>query len=141
MITKIMKITCAITFVLYAIHASAGIAVVTGKGSAVDSVTIADAKNVFLKKKDSLNGVRLIPLDLPKEDASRETFYEVVVNKTPDQLLSYWSRLIFTGKGVPPEEASSVEELSYLLSQNLNLIGYVAADKVTSDMKVVLEIK
>lgn len=120
--------------------AYAEIAVVTGKNSPINAVTVAEAKDIFLKKKNKLNGNSVLPLDLAKGDATRDAFYESVTNKAPDQVLAYWSKLIFTGKGIPPEVASSPEELVFLFSRNPDLIGYVPSDQVTDDMKILLTV-
>lgn len=126
---------------LSALQVHAELACVTGKNSPLTSMSIDTAKDVFLKKIDSVDGHKVVPLDLSKDDPIRKEFYRKIANKSPDQILSYWSRLIFTGREMPPQVVSGVEELAFLLSRHPELIGYIPEDQVTEEMKVVLIIK
>ena len=67
----------------------------------------------------------------------RARFTRDLLQKTPTQLRSYWSRLIFSGKGVPPPELPSEEAVvSYVLS-NRGTVGYISAGTNPRGTKVV----
>ena len=51
---------------------------------------------------------------------------------------AYWSRLIFTGKGIPPPIAESTEDVIDMISEELNYIGYVNAEDTDNNVKVLL---
>ena len=84
----------------------------------------------------------MIPLDLPKGDETRSAFYSLVAGKNEDNMLAYWSRLVFTGKGTPPETAADNQELQYLLSRNPDLVGYISESDLDADfnLKVVFKV-
>jgi len=92
-------------------------------------------KRIFLGKASSFpDGGKSIPVVL-KGDAADE-FNQKVLDKSTNQLKSYWSKLVFTGKGTPPQEADQSEMLN-LIAHNPDLIGFVPKGSETGDVKVV----
>lgn len=136
-----LKLVASLLLIMSITPVRADVAVVVGAESPLSSVSADIAKDVFLKKVDNIEGHKVIPIDLPKENPAYESFYQKIANKTSDQLLAYWSRLIFTGKSAPPQVASSPEELVFLLSRNPDLIGYIPEEQVSAELKVVLKVQ
>lgn len=105
------------------------------------ALTRAQVSNLFLGKSKSLpSGTKVVPVDQDTEEPSTTEFYSKVVKKNPNQLKSYWSGLIFTGKGVPPETVLDDDEVIDYVSENPNGIGYVSGDADVSGVKVLLTI-
>jgi ABC-type phosphate transport system substrate-binding protein len=103
--------------------------------SAIDKATIA---KIFLGKSKSFpDGSQAIPIDQNEGSAARQSFNSTVLGKSASQLKSYWSRLIFTGKGTPPKQSGNDTEVKGLVATNPNLIGYIDASAVDSSVKVV----
>lgn len=93
---------------------------------------------LFLGKKKSFdNGRAAIPINAAPGAGVRDEFNEKVVGRSSSQVKAYWSKLLFTGKGVPPKEAASDAEVIDLVSANPDTIGYVDAGSVTDAVKVV----
>jgi len=136
-----LKLVASLLLIMSITPVRADVAVVVGAESPLSSVSADIAKDVFLKKVDNIEGHKVIPIDLPKENPTYESFYQKIANKSSDQVLAYWSRLIFTGKGAPPQVASSPEELVFLLSRNPDLIGYIPEEQVSAELKVVLKVQ
>ena len=79
--------------------------VVIGNAGASASPSQADVANIFLGKNKSLKGV-----DQKDWNPTKEKFYAAVTSKNEAQLKSYWSGLVFTGKGQPlPSVAGDAE--------------------------------
>lgn len=94
---------------------------------------------MFLGRSRQLaNGLAVIPLDQLEGSDSRREFYERVINKTESQMNSYWSRLIFSGRGRPPYAVADDLEVLELIAANRNMLGYVRASTVSSQVKVIL---
>ncbi len=92
---------------------------------------------VFLGKAKSLpSGQKIVPINLEQGDPIREEFNDKVLNKSESQLKSYWSKLIFTGKGQPPKDVGSEADVIKLVADNPNIIGYVSPGAVTAGVKV-----
>ena len=91
-----------------------------------------DIAKIYLgKSKKFPGGETALALDKPAGEANRVAFIKNVVGKSETQFKSYWSRLIFTGKGVPPKIISSDAEVVNLVSRNPDMIGFVAASSVS----------
>jgi ABC-type phosphate transport system substrate-binding protein len=95
-------------------------------------------RNMFLKKRVVWgNGDTIRPIDLSSKFPVREQFVRRVLKKTPAQLKTYWNQQIFSGKGVPPPEASSPADVINYVRANSGAVGYVPADTDARDAKVV----
>ncbi|WP_337842515.1 phosphate ABC transporter substrate-binding protein [Rheinheimera sp.] len=106
--------------------------------ASLDADTVA---RIYLgRDKNFPGGAAAVPVALQETNAATNTFNEQVLKKSSSQLKSYWSKLVFTGKGTPPKELASDEEMIQLVAGNPNLIGYVDASKVDASVKVLLKL-
>jgi len=131
---KLTTLTIALLF-SGAVSAEVAVIVHPSNNSAVDEAVIS--KLYLGKDKSFADGSAAVPMALPEANATTESFNEKVLKKSNSQLKAYWSKLIFTGKGTPPKEVGSDDELVALIASNPNFIGYVDASKVTDKVKVV----
>lgn len=90
------------------------------------------------KSKTFPDGSQAIPINQSESTATTEEFNAKVLGRSSSQLKSYWSKLVFTGKGTPPKEVSSDQEVIDLVAANPNVIGYVSAGTATDSVKVLL---
>ncbi len=127
---------------IWACPVVAEIAVIVHPDSAVSSITLREAVDVFLGKTRHLrDGTRLIPLDQRSGQPARDEFYRRAANKTQAQLKAYWARQVFTGQGEPPLSMMDDAEVKMLVGANPNMIGYIDATLVDISVKSVLLIK
>lgn len=130
---------CSILILSVTSLAYADIAVVVHRDSPLANVTQEEISKIFLAKtKTFANGQKIKLLDLEEGDETRDQFYKSVANKTPSQVKAYWSRLIFTGKGQPPQVLMDSDEIVETIEEDPNSIGYIDPDSVTDSVKVVL---
>jgi len=130
---KVLTTLCLTTFAAMS-FAEVSVIVHPSNAATVDATAI---ERIFLGKEKSFsNGAKAVPVNLESSAAEREEFETKVLDKSPAQLKAYWSKLIFTGKGTQPAEAS-VSEMIELVSSNPNIIGYVPSSAVTDAVKVV----
>lgn len=95
-------------------------------------------KKIFLGKKKSFsNGRTAILLSASPSDPATDEFNKKVIGKSSNQVNAYWSKMIFTGKGTPPQEMASASEIISAISANPDAIGYVDASAATDAVKVV----
>lgn len=73
------------------------------------------------------DGKPATPIDQKAGTLVRATFSEVYLGRSEAQMKSYWSRLIFTGRGRPPREAASGEAMKDLVARDPRAIGYIDA--------------
>ena len=72
--------------------------------------------------------------------SARDRFYEQLTGKNPSQIRAYWSRMVFTGRALPPQQAENVRELGARLMTDPNLIGYLSAADADPRLKVLLKL-
>ncbi|MAX55077.1 MAG: hypothetical protein CL537_06135 [Alcanivoracaceae bacterium] len=119
----------------------ADIVVVVDKDSPITSISQNQIRQVYLEGGGKVDGVYVKPLDLPEQDKLRDRFYQDTVGKTPAQMKSYWARMIFTGRGVPPRSVSGVSAMKVMLENNPELIGYLPANQVSGNLRVLHQIR
>lgn len=118
----------AILLSVVAHPAHAQILIVTAGDSAVEHLSRDDAEQLYLGRRAALSArTPLLLLDLPPGEV-RDQFYRHIAGKNPSQIRAYWSRMVFTGRALPPKEAASADDARRLLLENPGAIGYLPAD-------------
>tara|TARA_B110000467_G_C18085577_1_gene349040 strand:+ start:61 stop:498 length:438 start_codon:yes stop_codon:yes gene_type:complete len=118
----------------YAI-AEVAIVVHPSNTSTFDKSTI---KKIFLGKKKSFsNGRSAILLSSPPKSTATQEFNDKVIGKSSNQVNAYWSKMIFTGKGTPPQEMPSTEDIISAIAANPDAIGYIDSSAITDAVKIV----
>jgi len=117
--------------------ANAGVAIVVGANSPLAAAPEGDVVKIFLGKKKDIGGSPVVPIDQAEGNGARNDFYTNVVKKSEAQLKSYWSRLIFTGKGQAPQVVGGDADVKGMVASNPNLIGYIDAGAVDGSVKVI----
>ena len=92
--------------------------------------------NLYLKKTDTLNGIKITPIDSKDQKLYRE-FYKKIVKKSPSQLQAYWTRQIFKGDRQPPQRLTK-REIKHMSKKRRAIITYT---KNPLNGKIVLTIK
>lgn len=136
---KTWKVVCVVSTltIMNMSYAIADVAVVVHptNDSTFDEGTI---KKIFLgKTKSYTNGRSAILISPSNTDIAVEEFNSKVLGKSNSQVKAYWSKILFTGKGTPPQEVDSNGAVISSVASNPDAIGYVDASAVTSDVKVV----
>jgi ABC-type phosphate transport system substrate-binding protein len=102
--------------------------------TSIDKTTVS---KIFLGKSKSFpDGSQAVPVDQGDGSTIRNLFNSQILGKSDSQLKSYWSRLIFTGKGTPPKQVGNEGEVKKLVANNPNTIGYIDASTVDNSVKV-----
>jgi ABC-type phosphate transport system substrate-binding protein len=95
----------------------------------------AEVSNIFLGKDKSMKGV-----DHKDWTPTKDKFYTSVTSKNESQLKSYWSGLVFTGKGQPLPTVGGDAEVVAKVAAEADAIGYVDAAAVNGSVKVLFTI-
>lgn len=104
----------------------------------VTSLRRAHVAEVFLKTRVKWDdGRRIFPVDQPIRSAIRAAFLKAVYDKEPRLILRYWQRKIFSGRGHPPPELRSEEEVIEYVRKTPGAIGYVAAGTAPEGVRVI----
>lgn len=95
-------------------------------------------QRIFLSKEKAFtNGKEAIPVNIQAPAEQRAAFDKNIIDKNESQMRSYWSMVVFSGKGTPPKEVPDEKAVVELVATNPNVIGYVSSDQVTDKVKAV----
>ncbi|MFC3092792.1 phosphate ABC transporter substrate-binding protein [Alteromonas sediminis] len=132
-----MKKFCSFCFIFITAVASADVAVIVNPSNA-SALTDKDIQRIFLGKAKSFpDGGNAAPVNIVTADPLREEFDDKVLGRSSSQVTAYWSKLVFTGKGVPPSEVNDASAVIAEVTSKPNAIGYVDVAAVTDAVKVV----
>ncbi|MBQ4797945.1 phosphate ABC transporter substrate-binding protein [Pseudoalteromonas sp. MMG006] len=131
---KKLILASALSICSFSAFAEVAVIVNPGNSNAIDADTI---KKVYLgKAKSFANGNKVTPVT-QNGTAVADEFNTKVVGKSSSQLNAYWSKLVFTGKGTPPEKLDTDQAVVDFVAANGDSIGYIDSSKVTDKVKVV----
>lgn len=128
----------AVLLILIARLASAAgdYVVIVNKTSSIAKLKRREVAQIFLKKTAKVNGVDVVPVDLPQTSAVRAEFTKVLLEKSVSSINAYWQQQIFSGKSVPPAELSEDDAVAFVRA-NAGAISYVSPQKVSAGVKQV----
>lgn len=140
MLSRLLLLEILILLVIFTSSVcSEGLVVIVNNHNHSDSLSSDLVSDIYLgRTKRFPTGEPAKPLDLPKNLSITNDFYTKVVKKSPAQLRAHWSRLVFTGKGRPPERLSDELEMKSVVSENNHSIGYVYEENADEAVKVIL---
>ncbi|MDH1668886.1 phosphate ABC transporter substrate-binding protein [Stutzerimonas stutzeri] len=125
-----ISILCGAAVLGLAAMAQAEVAVIVNPAAA-KAPSQSDVANIFLGKDKSKKGI-----DQAGWTPAKEAFYAGVTSKNESQLKSYWSGLIFTGKGQPLPSVADDAAVVAKVAAEADAIGYVDASAVNGSVKV-----
>lgn len=86
------------------------------------------------------NGDKATPIDQQGDSSNKAAFTKKVLRKTPSSLNSYWSRMMFSSKGLPPKTLAE-QAIKAEVAKNPQAISYIDADNIDDSIKIVLIIE
>lgn len=111
---------------------------VVSSKSPIETLSVDQLNNIFLGKENRFpNGEVAVPVDHPEGSSVRDEFYSRFFGRTSKQIKSYWSKLIFTGKGQPPHVLRPQERLKKLVAENPSYIGYMNRTDADASVKII----
>jgi len=116
----------------------ADIALVTGRQSNIQDLSREEAAQLYLGHRATLaNGQAAVLIDLPPGPV-RDAFYLSLTGKNPAQIRAYWSRQVFTGRALPPRQASGMEEILRWLAEGRASLAYLPMEALDPRVRVLL---
>jgi|SRR5690606_3830110 len=131
------NLLCASAMAMISTIAVADVAVIVNPANG-DTLSKDDIAKIYMAKTKTFpGGKNATPIDRAEGSPVRVDFVSKVIEKDEAQLKSYWSRLIFTGKGVPPKVVESDADVKSQVAQDPSAIGFIDASAVDGSVKVV----
>jgi ABC-type phosphate transport system substrate-binding protein len=80
----------------------------------------------------------LTPVDQPVGSAIYVEFYKKATGRDIAQVKTLWSRILFTGRGLPPKQLPDSAAVKLAVAANPNAVGYIEKSAVDASVKVAL---
>jgi hypothetical protein len=91
--------------------------------------------DIFLGKN-----VTMTPVDQLETTPVRAEFYKAATGRDLVQIKATWSRLVFTGKGLPPAELSDAAAVKKAVSSDPKKVGYISKSALDGSVKVLYQV-
>jgi ABC-type phosphate transport system substrate-binding protein len=118
---------------------SAELAVIANPDNPLSAITISEVTRIYLGKTRLFpSGERVTPVDQAEDRYAREHFYQAVAEMDNTAVKQYWSRLMFSGKGYPPETLSDNESVRNWVAEHASGLGYIDRKFADKSVKVLL---
>lgn len=97
-----------------------------------------ELSDIFLGRRSQFpNGDPAIPVNHRETSDAYRLFYSQFLNLSPAQVRSHWSRLIFTGRGQPPQTVPDGNAMADKIAEGNRGIGYLDIEFVDERLQVV----
>ncbi|ANQ83764.1 hypothetical protein dqs_0689 [Azoarcus olearius] len=118
----------------------AELVLVAARSGPIPALSREEAEQLYLGRRTTLaDGTPVSLVDLPA-GAARDSFYQELTGKNPSQTRAYWSRLVFTGRALPPREAATVAEARDWIATRPGTIGYLPVGSPDDRLRVLLRL-
>ncbi len=95
-------------------------------------------QRIFLgKSKKFSDGNATLPINQLSSENIRSDFDQTILGRSSSQVAAFWSKQVFTGKGVPPKEVANDQDVIELVSKNPHAIGYINSNSLNDSVKAV----
>lgn len=130
------KLILASILTLCSTTAFAEVAVIVNSANS-NTIDQQEIQRIYLgKSKSFADGSKVNPVNQNVNTVTDE-FNEKVLGRSSSQLNAYWSKLVFTGKGTPPNKLDNDQAVIDFVTANSDAIGYIDSAKVTDAVKVI----
>ena len=118
-------------------HAQAGFVLIVNRDNPVTSLPRSQVSKLFLGKVTKWpGGQAVLPIDQVASSPTRARFSDAIHLMDTPSVKSYWQALVFSGRGEPPSERASDDEIVAFVRANPFAIGYVSTGASVKDVKV-----
>lgn len=139
--TTITGILVVLVWAVPAVAISQDFKIVVNQANPSEAISKQRLEDLFLKKTGTWgDGSPVIPVDQSASSSTRQEFTKVVFDREVTSIKSHWQRQIFSGRGVPPPEKGSDDEVLDFVRVNRGAIGYVSSTADIGDGVKLLEI-
>ena len=112
--------------------------VIVAPSNPVDGVDRRFLLEAFLRKTTTWpDGQPLRPIDQLSDSPTRRRFSDDALGRSVGAVKAYWLQAIFSGRGVPPPEVNSDDQVVKFVLQTAGAIGYVSSSASLAGAKIV----
>jgi hypothetical protein len=117
---------------------SSGFAIVINAKNSTGELSTEALSRIFMKKTKSWgDGIPILPVDLGGSSKTRKAFSVAVHGRSASAVKNNWQRQVFTGRGTPPPELQSEDDVVAYVRFNKGAIGYVSTNTALDGVRIV----
>ncbi len=102
------------------------------------ALDVQTLRRIYTGRVVQLDGIRLVPLNLPVGNDLRERFLRDYLEQDEGKYTGYWTVRRYVGKGTPPKELADSEQVIRYVESESGAIGYVDEASLPPGAKVLL---
>ena len=106
----------------------------------VEELSPVQIKAIFLKKLTHVNGLHMVPVNLPSDKPLRKVFEKELLHMSEKRLKAYWIKQHYHGKR-PPVVMKSQESALLFVRKIQGGIAYVELSKIDQPVKILYTFK
>ena len=126
--TMIIGILTVLAWTMPAIASGQGFKIAANEANGAETISRQQLEDIFMKKTGAWSDGRpVIPVDQTASSSTRQEFSKAIFGREVNSIKSHWQRQIFSGRGVPPPEKGSDDEVIAFVRVNSGAIGYVSS--------------
>lgn len=138
MAKRLSQACCCLLLGLLPCTGVADLVVVVSAETGLTRIQRQELKDLYLDSRTRLQGgAAITPIDQSERSRERDEFYRRYIEKTPAQLRAHWARLIFTGRGQPPQTLADSQAVVERLARDPGALGYIDARYLDDRVRVV----
>lgn len=112
--------------------------IIVAADSPVERIKAHELTDLYLGRTGRFpDGRRAVPVDRENGSAAKSAFYETLLRQNPIQVRAHWYRLVFTGRGRPPRQATDGHETIEIVARDPHAIAYVEPQLVDDSVRIV----
>lgn len=134
---KLFPLLAACLLVLVQAPGAAGEEVLIIGHPALPRTDKATLQRVYTGRAVSIGQHMVAPVNLPPGNAARDEFLRGYLEQTEEQYTGYWLVRRYVGKGAPPVELGSVEEVLKYIQGVPGAVGYVPVSQLPRGANVI----
>ncbi len=117
------------------LYAAESFVVIANKNFPLSSLNKEQIKQIYLKRVQFINGIKIIPINYPARDSLRKEFESSILNLSQNRLKRYWMKQHYLGIRAPIIQNSVKSAIIFVKRVN-GAIAYIPYSKLPKDVKV-----
>ncbi len=118
---------------------AAELVIIANRGVSETQLSKGDVKKIYSGKKTKWGNDETIVVTVLEKGNIHKAFLKQYVKKSPSQFKLTWKKMMFTGKGTPPQKFKDMKSLIKFVSKTPGAIGYITSNKQSDAVKILAQ--
>lgn len=104
----------------------------------LEKINVNMVQRIFTGRVVEVGGQAVTPVNVVAGSAVRAQFLQTYLQQDEDKYIAYWTVRRYIGKGVPPRELNSPDEVLRFVAATPGAIGYVPESSIAAGVNILL---